>query len=198
MTRTHTRTFVTLDIPSPVFDEIKARLSANGYKHAFVDEAIDMSGIGLTRRTDDETTKADAEGALQSIRTQIDDAEMEVARLTRMYGDSRRQAQREAWSGLDALTGLSERIRKIKKFVEQAPPVSEINLNAVVVVKLTRRGKDALEAYADGALIDEPQPMPDGRYAFQLHQLAHIFGADMEVGAPELFEDMNMPYEMPG
>lgn len=44
-----TYTFATLDVSAAAYDEIKAKLTEAGYSHAFVDGAIDMHGIGLTR-----------------------------------------------------------------------------------------------------------------------------------------------------
>lgn len=46
-----THTFSTLEVSPPVYDEIKGLLSRAGYEHAFMpDGAIDMHGIGLTRK----------------------------------------------------------------------------------------------------------------------------------------------------
>lgn len=42
-----THTFATLEISPKAFAEIKRKLKAVKYDHAFVDEAIDMHGIGL-------------------------------------------------------------------------------------------------------------------------------------------------------
>ncbi len=40
-------TFALLAVSKQTYDEIKAKLEAADYQHAFVDEAIDMHGIGL-------------------------------------------------------------------------------------------------------------------------------------------------------
>ncbi len=44
-----THTFAELKVSAAAFDEIAARLRAAGYDHAFIDGAIDMHGLGLTR-----------------------------------------------------------------------------------------------------------------------------------------------------
>lgn len=44
-----THTFATLEISGAAYDEIRAKLVDAGYQHAFIDDAIDMSGIGLVR-----------------------------------------------------------------------------------------------------------------------------------------------------
>lgn len=42
-----THTFVELEISHAAYFEIKDKLKAAGYHHAFVGDAIDMHGIGL-------------------------------------------------------------------------------------------------------------------------------------------------------
>lgn len=50
MTRRQTHTFAELELSQPAYDEIRAKLEAAGYQHAFLDGgAIDMHGIGVTR-----------------------------------------------------------------------------------------------------------------------------------------------------
>ncbi len=49
---THTRTYVVLDLSRPAFEEIKAKLTAANYEHAFdqYDErglVIDMNGLAV-------------------------------------------------------------------------------------------------------------------------------------------------------
>jgi len=44
-----THTFAELEVSEKAYDEIKALLEAAGYAHAFVDGAINMHGIGLTK-----------------------------------------------------------------------------------------------------------------------------------------------------
>lgn len=44
-----TRTLAQLEVSAAAYDEIAAKLREAGYDHAFVDGAIDMQGIGLTR-----------------------------------------------------------------------------------------------------------------------------------------------------
>jgi len=44
-----THTFAELEVSAAAYDEIAAKLRAAGYDHAFVNGAIDMHGIGLTR-----------------------------------------------------------------------------------------------------------------------------------------------------
>lgn len=51
MSRTHT--VVELEISAAAYDEIRGKLAAAGYQHAFDDEGmIDMTGIGVTRGPD--------------------------------------------------------------------------------------------------------------------------------------------------
>lgn len=45
-----THTFSELEVSDQVYDEIKAKLEEANYHHAFVDDAIDMHGIGLVRK----------------------------------------------------------------------------------------------------------------------------------------------------
>ena len=54
-----TRTFAKLEVSTATYDEIAGKLRAAGYDHAFIDGAIDMHGIGLTRgrRTNIDPTK---------------------------------------------------------------------------------------------------------------------------------------------
>lgn len=44
-----THTFVELDISPAAYDEIRAKLEAAGYEHAFIGSVIDMHGIGLVK-----------------------------------------------------------------------------------------------------------------------------------------------------
>lgn len=44
-----THTFAELEISAAAYDEIKQKLQDAGYDHAFIDGAIDMHGIGLTK-----------------------------------------------------------------------------------------------------------------------------------------------------
>jgi hypothetical protein len=49
MTLRQTHTFAELEVSPTTYDEIRQKLEDAGYQHAFVDSAIDMHGIGLTR-----------------------------------------------------------------------------------------------------------------------------------------------------
>lgn len=50
MSRTHTHTIATLDVPTWVYDYIERKLRGVAYDHVFLDDGtIDMSGIGLTK-----------------------------------------------------------------------------------------------------------------------------------------------------
>lgn len=44
-----THTFATLQVSAEAYDEIAGKLKSAGYDHAFVDDVIDMHGIGLVR-----------------------------------------------------------------------------------------------------------------------------------------------------
>lgn len=46
---THTHTFAKLEVTAAAYDEIAGKLREAGYDHVFIDDAIDMHGIGLTR-----------------------------------------------------------------------------------------------------------------------------------------------------
>lgn len=46
---THTHTFALLEVSAEAFDEIKQKLTDADYKHCFIDNAIELSGIGLVR-----------------------------------------------------------------------------------------------------------------------------------------------------
>jgi hypothetical protein len=59
-----TRTFATLEVSEPTFDEIRAKLVQAGYSHAIREdpgffELIDMHGIALVCSTDEESPQAD-------------------------------------------------------------------------------------------------------------------------------------------
>lgn len=45
----NTYTFAELEVSPAAYDEIKGKLEQAGYGHAFIEDAIDMHGIGLTR-----------------------------------------------------------------------------------------------------------------------------------------------------
>lgn len=68
-----THTFAELEISSAAYDEIRAKLEAAGYQHAFValeaGVALDMHGIGLTRAAPDsnrvEATQSESFGIEQ-------------------------------------------------------------------------------------------------------------------------------------
>jgi hypothetical protein len=49
MRLTSTHTFATLEVSAAAYDEIKAKLVEAEYQHAFIDDAIDMHGIGLVK-----------------------------------------------------------------------------------------------------------------------------------------------------
>jgi hypothetical protein len=55
---THTRTYVILDLSAAAFDEIKAKLTAASYAHAFSQDAerglvIDMNGLAVAVEKDE-------------------------------------------------------------------------------------------------------------------------------------------------
>lgn len=60
-----THTFAELEVSAAAYDEIAGKLREAGYGHAFVDGAIDMHGIGLTRgaatEIDDALQKANSD-----------------------------------------------------------------------------------------------------------------------------------------
>ncbi len=67
--RTHTYTYVVLDLSKAAFDEIKAKLAAAGYEHAFHQDSerglvIDMNGLAVAvedkRPTSEVNTDPDA------------------------------------------------------------------------------------------------------------------------------------------
>lgn len=67
MTRlTHTRTFAEMEVSAAVFEEVAAKLMDAGYDHAFVDGALDMHGIALTR---EETPMPEAHRELPRYRS---------------------------------------------------------------------------------------------------------------------------------
>lgn len=53
-----THTFVELEVSAASYDEIAGKLRDAGYSHAFIDQTIDMHGIGLTRGPEPVETKA--------------------------------------------------------------------------------------------------------------------------------------------
>lgn len=53
-----THTFARLEVSPELFDEVAEKLRAAGYHHAFVDEAIDMHGIGLVRGSGERSVSA--------------------------------------------------------------------------------------------------------------------------------------------
>lgn len=66
-----TYTYVTLEVSLACFEEIRARLDATGYSHAFIHDSggmlIDMHGIALqAAKEPDPTPHADAEARKQT------------------------------------------------------------------------------------------------------------------------------------
>lgn len=56
-----TYTYAELELSQAAYDEIRQKLEAAGYQHAFMsDGAIDMHGIGVTRLPDPDPEKRDA------------------------------------------------------------------------------------------------------------------------------------------
>ena len=45
-----THTFAKLEVSKSTYEEIEYKLKEAGYDHAFTEEAIDMNGIGLTKK----------------------------------------------------------------------------------------------------------------------------------------------------
>jgi len=52
MTLRSTHTFAILEVSAQTYDEIRGKLQDANYHHAFVDDAIDMHGIGLAPSDD--------------------------------------------------------------------------------------------------------------------------------------------------
>ncbi len=73
-----THTFAELGISAAAYDEIRGKLEAAGYQHAFMEPgAIDMHGIGVTREP--EPTVAETPAALGWTHQKIADALTEVS-----------------------------------------------------------------------------------------------------------------------
>lgn len=45
-----THTFATLEVTDSTYEEIEKKLKEAGYDHAFIEGAIDMNGIALTKK----------------------------------------------------------------------------------------------------------------------------------------------------
>lgn len=75
-----THTFAELLVSASTYDEVERLLRAAGYGHVFVDGAIDMTGIALTR--DSSAPKA-GEPAL----TPTEQAAIRIARIASSPGD---------------------------------------------------------------------------------------------------------------
>jgi hypothetical protein len=56
-----THTFAELEVSEQAYLEIYTLLAEAGYHHAFIDGAIDMHGIGLTRKREERETATDGE-----------------------------------------------------------------------------------------------------------------------------------------
>ena len=54
-----THTYAILEVSAPTFREIKGRLEASGYAHAFHDDVIDLHGIALKARQTKDTAVDD-------------------------------------------------------------------------------------------------------------------------------------------
>ncbi len=63
-----TRTFATLEVSPATFNEIFEKLSEAEYHHAFVDDHIDMHGIGLwTKKVEKALAEVQAEDAERGL-----------------------------------------------------------------------------------------------------------------------------------
>ena len=82
--------------------------------------------------------------------------------------------------------------KKWSKTEAKYTPLQSINLNDVVIVRLTKKGEDALRNYHRYGVSDQflnDHLNEDGTYRFQLHEMMRVFGCHLNVGSVTVIEE---------
>ena len=94
-----THTFATLQVSADAYDEIARRLKGAQYHHAFVDDVIDMHGLGLVRG--EPLYKPDPKKQIDDLTRRLEMAQYALERVREYASD---------FPNLDACTAIIETV----------------------------------------------------------------------------------------
>lgn len=168
-----THTFATLQVSAEAYDEIADKLKGAGYGHAFVDDAIDMHGIGLVRG--EPLHEREPKERIGDLTRRLEVAQHALERV-RDYASN--------FPNLDACTAIIETVDDALAERTQAPRDPQEQVREFVS---SRFGEDVLADLGERVdrVFEEAAELAqsEGRTADHMaHILAYVYSRD--VGAP--------------